>query len=483
MANEKFPGVHVTETPALPVSVEDVATSVPAFLGYTEKAQDGARSLTSVPTRVSSMQDVLRLFGGAPRRVFTRTTLNGTIVFRGPARDFLLHQCLQLYFDNGGGPCWIVSMGNYADAKHDASDFMNATNNVWDALAREQEPAIYAVPDAVTLSPTDYKTICEMALSQCQTLRNRVAILDVYDGWKPEIDEVITGPNGFRRRIDFGAEPSYGMAYYPWLNTSVVPPTDVTFMSLDTGSRAALANEIRTEATSSEADEIISAPPTPGDERRIHEALMVESETYRDAMAGLLKAINLLPPSAALAGVFARTDADFGVFKPPANVALRSVISPAVAISDTRQADLNTPADGYAVNAIRALPGRGVMVWGARTLDGNSWDYRYISVRRALIMLEQSILRALRAYVFEPNEARTWKMVQSMIENCLNRHWMQGAFPGATPTQAYDVAVGLGSTMTDQDILDGVMRVSVRVAIISPAEFHAINFTQNMQSA
>ena len=89
-----------------------------------------------------------------------------------------------------------------------------------------------------------------------------------------------------------------------------------------------------------------------------------------------------------------------GVWKAPANVSLNGVVSPAVNISHDDQEDLNVTTQGKSINAIRSFIGEGVLVWGARTLDGNSLDWRYINVRRTMIMLEQSIKLATKAYVF-----------------------------------------------------------------------------------
>lgn len=127
--------------------------------------------------------------------------------------------------------------------------------------------------------------------------------------------------------------------------------------------------------------------------------------------------------------------------------------------------------------------GRGVLIWGARTLDGNSQDWRYINIRRTLIMLEQSIKLACEAYVFSPNNASTWTTLQTMLENFLNNQWKAGALAGSKPADAYEVDIGLGSTMTGNDILDGYMRVSVKVAVTRPAEFMVITFQQKMQTS
>ncbi|MCB1937298.1 MAG: phage tail sheath family protein, partial [Nitrosomonas sp.] len=123
------------------------------------------------------------------------------------------------------------------------------------------------------------------------------------------------------------------------------------------------------------------------------------------------------------------------------------------------------------------------LVWGARTLDGNSLDWRYINVRRTMIMLEESIKLAAKAYVFEPNVSNTWVTIKSMISNFLTSIWKRGGLAGATPDDAFGVFVGLGETMTPQDILDGVLRVTVLVALSRPAEFIEITFQQQMQKS
>ena len=138
---------------------------------------------------------------------------------------------------------------------------------------------------------------------------------------------------------------------------------------------------------------------------------------------------------------------------------------------------------GKSINVIRPFPGIGTLVWGARTLDGNSQDWRYINVRRTLIMIEQSLKLATRAFVFEPNDSGTWVTLQSMMNNFLFNLWKQGALAGSAPEQAYSVQVGLGVTMTPNDILDGILRVSVKVAIVRPAEFIVITFQQQQQQS
>jgi len=155
------------------------------------------------------------------------------------------------------------------------------------------------------------------------------------------------------------------------------------------------------------------------------------------------------------------------------------VIGPVVNISHAAQEDLNVPINGKAVNPVRYFVGEGVKVWGARTLDGNLLDWRYINVRPTMIMLEESV----KTYIFEANIANTWESVRSMINNFLNGIWMRGGLTGAAPHDAFSVHIGLGETMTAEDILDGIIRVSVLVALVRPAEFIEITFQQQMQKS
>ncbi|OUP35620.1 phage tail sheath C-terminal domain-containing protein [Bacteroides sp. An19] len=219
------------------------------------------------------------------------------------------------------------------------------------------------------------------------------------------------------------------------------------------------------------------------DRINLHQALYNASPLYKQAIQGVLKQLNLLPPSAAMAGIYTMVDHSRGVWKAPANVSLNYVDSPAENLDDDEQANLNAPMNGKAVNVIRLFHGEGVKVWGARTLDGNSLDWRYINVRRTLLFLEESVKNAARAYVFEPNDAGTWINMKCMIENFLRSVWKRGGLAGSTPEEAFEVHVGLGDTMTGDDILEGIMRITVLVAVTHPAEFIEITFQQQMQKS
>jgi len=155
-----------------------------------------------------------------------------------------------------------------------------------------------------------------------------------------------------------------------------------------------------------------------------------------------------------------------------------------VKINDDMQEDLNVDTNsGKSVNAIRAFTGKGNYVWGARTLTGNDSDFRYISVRRFYIMVEESVKLATYQFVFEPNDGGTWVRVRAMIENYLTNLWRLGALAGSKPEQAFYVKVGLGQTMTFDDIVNGKMIVEIAMAPVRPAEFIILRFTQIQQQA
>lgn len=189
---------------------------------------------------------------------------------------------------------------------------------------------------------------------------------------------------------------------------------------------------------------------------------------------------SVTPPSGALAGIWSANDEEQGVWHAPADVSLAGVDRPLVDLNDDQQGGFNVPVNGKAVNILRAFADRGTVVWGARTLDGNSDDYRYIQVRRTLVYIETSAAAALEQFVFAPNTAPTWASVTAMIASFLDGLWQQGALAGSKPGDAFDVRCGLGSTMTADDVLSGILRVNVVLALTHPAEFTTLTFQQQL---
>jgi hypothetical protein len=211
--------------------------------------------------------------------------------------------------------------------------------------------------------------------------------------------------------------------------------------------------------------------------------LFAQHPVFGDIVNKVTSTMVLLPPSGAIAGVYAAVDRTRGVWKAPANVSLADVSGVAVKVNDQAQEDLNVTSTGKSVNAIRVFAGKGCLVWGARTLAGNDNEWRYVPVRRFFNMAEESIKKATEPFVFEPNDRGTWVRVRAMIENFLTVQWRQGALAGAVPAQAFFVKVGLGETMTSQDILEGRMIVEVGMAAVRPAEFIVLRFSHKMQTS
>ncbi len=543
----KTPGVYVEEISTLPPSVADVSTAVPAFLGYTEKGgpadEDGAPQVK----RISSMLEYEQWFGGPSPTPFTVTVagapatisaVTGTGVTGDRAATTagqpakLLWYCLKHYFDNGGGRCYVVSVGKYtmtADAAHFEKGLA--------ALEAEDEPTLILLTDAINLAT--YHAVCQKALAQCKKLGDRFAILDVKDG----------DYEAFRDAIGTKAL-EYGAAYHPYLRTSIphdYEPTGVTIH--DSGgatSKSGVFGGITvsfsgtgepkvkiTKGTSSNPtfavdDNVLTikdigtisgtdltakwasratpeatrgfditptgagtdlVPSTDSTLVKLEASTLASIDSSYTGLANQIKTALaaervILPPSAAVAGVYASVDRERGVWKAPANVGLTSTIGPVSKITNEDQESMNVdPTSGKSINAIREFTGKGTLVWGARTLAGNDNEWRYVPVRRLFNLIEESTRKATTFAVFEPNDASTWLKVKSMIDSYLYRLWQSGAFAGSTAESAYFVSIGLGKTMTAQDVLEGHMIVEIGVAAVRPAEFITLRFSHKMQEA
>lgn len=563
MATYSTPGVYVREISTFPPSVAEVSTAIPAFIGYTEKGQAAAKGAQA--SRINTMLEYETLFGKPKPSTYTVTanldennqSWNISNLQRNAPgdKDFLMHYALTLYFKNGGGSCYIVSIGNYDDT-HDKEHF----NNGLESLEKEDEPTLIISPDAVGLSSTDYFSLCQDMLAQCDKLGDRFSIMDILDGENQEA--------AFREGIGM-SNLMYGASYSPHLHTAL------SYYYVETGVQVDTQGDVRNEWQKAFGDngilirytgEVVegdepqakitagAAATAVGFEVNTNTNVLIVSnvddkavtdivaawdawsadpgnnangysisvngdgsgpvtttgssnsaleETSQSASGGTMSALkdnnttlyNLLklrlneqrvvmPPSPAIAGIYARVDRNRGVWKAPANESLSSVIAPVRKITNEEQGRLNIdPNAGKSINAVREFTGKGTLVWGARTLAGNDNEWRYVSVRRLFNMIEESSQKSTAFAVFEPNDATTWLKVKAMIESFLFSLWERGALAGSTPEAAYFVNVGLGKTMTSQDILEGRMNVEIGVAAVRPAEFIILKFSHKLQEA
>jgi phage tail sheath protein FI len=501
MSVMKTPGVYIVEKNAFPPSIVEVATAVPAFIGYTAKAEEKGQSLIKRPRRISSMAEFERFFGGAPPTRYTLATKADSVFklsgsgheLKQVGNRYRLYQGMRHFFMNGGGACFIVAVGLYdAQTPLSASDLSAGI----DTLKNEQEPTLVVIPDAVSLGAGECKTVQDAMLMHCsnERQRNRFAILDVPNG-DVELGGATDPVDAFRMAIGTTGK-DYGAAYYPYLDTTVTEERELDFGVLDAAGLTALAAAVAADRDATPPVQAMGAQlvkkgegeaeaPT-GDAMEpadLHKALYAGSPDYKAVIGEIHRQINRLGPCAAMAGLYTLVDSQRGVWKAPANVSVAGVTKPAVAITHEQQEGLNVTPQGKSVNAIRSFIGEGVLVWGARTLDGNSLDWRYINVRRTMIMLEESCKLAAKALVFEPNVANTWVTIKSMVGNFLTGVWKRGGLAGAVPEDAFSVHCGLGETMTPEDILEGILRVTVLVAVSRPAEFIEITFQQQLQKS
>ncbi len=465
MAPYKTPGVYVEEISLFPPSVAQAATAIPAFIGYTEMGPEE-------PTRIRSMVDYRTIFGGPSKELPTfNIDGDGNI---SPENEipktpvYRMYYMLELYFSNGGGPCYIISAGSYQTTPAvTPSDFTDAL----DLLKKEDEPTLILFPDAGSVSSaTDYHGLYVAALSQCAELGDRFAICDVRHAPSSSNNPVGDAATAFRNGIGTN-HLMYGAAYYPNLKTSLVHQYAEDELTV---------NNNGTEIVLRHSDETIRENSAMENQSLFHINDGASRKKYYDIRKMIEDVKLVLPPSAAIAGAFAKVDATRGVWKSPANVSLNRVKAPEITIDHSEQEDLNVSDTGKSINAIRFFSGKGVLIWGARTLDGNSNEWRYISVRRFFNMVEESVKKATERFVFEPNDANTWMKVKAMIENFLTLQWRAGALMGGKADEAFFVRVGLGETMTEDDVLNGRMIVEIGMAAVRPAEFIILRFSHKM---
>jgi phage tail sheath protein FI len=473
------PGVYVQEIPSLPPSVAEVETAIPAFIGYTEKADRlAAGDLIMVANKINNLSEYEHFYGGAP--VESNGSITVSVKDFGSSRYEVgftydatqrsknnLYYSIKHFYDNGGGTCYIVAVDTYSTTvdKDLLKQGLDVVNEV-------DEVTLLVVPESNKNDAAAYAEVVNKMIKQASTLKDRFALIDPFQ----VTPKNSTDPNGdidadvliMRNASLSVAENRYAAAYYPNVITSYDYKYDIANLQIDGYTL-----------------EGVAAPSVPGHVAGILlSAAGAGSVLYNKVKDELKKQFVTLPPTPAIAGLYARVDSTKGVWKAPANESLLSVIGPDIAISNREQESLNVdPSSGKSINIIRSFPGYGTLVWGARTLNGNDNEWRYISVRRFFNMVEESVKKSSQWAVFEPNTINTWVKMQAMIENYLFLKWKEGALAGVKPEQAFYVRVGLGSTMTSLDVLEGRMNVEIGMAVARPAEFIVLSFTQLLQQS
>lgn len=516
----KTPGVYINEINAFPNSVVPVPTAVPAFIGYTPQALYEGKSYTNIAQKITSFAEFQAFYcysePSAPVNPVKQYSPEYYLVKQKSKPEkgdyilideiyysivpdsntiYYLYNSIRLFYENGGGDAYIISVGTYgAPSKKPmtpGTQIINTNVELNDllkglaVLKNEEEPTMYICPEATLLSIANNANLMQAMLLQNTEMQTAISIFDVIRGNDP--DPILFPNDIVTFRNNTGAKGlSYGAAYYPFIGTALMQNTDIDYTNLFGGDLKQLAPIINpVDNPNQSLATILSHIENPSGPhltiQQNNNALLNASKAYRTIINHVLSCANILPPSGAMAGVITSIDNEVGPWQAPANTSIVGLVSLPINLTESQQAGLNIDVvSGKSINAIRKFNGLGYLIWGARTLDGNSLDWQYLSVRRTLLFIEQSCKLASRAYVFEPNNKNTWEGVKAMIGSFLTSIWKQGGLIGATPADAFSVECGLGTTMTGEDLLKGIMRVSVKVAVVRPAEFIILSFEQEM---
>jgi len=382
MTTYRTPGVYVEEVPAFPPSVTEVETAIPAFIGHTGRATRVTEGdLRDQAVKIHSFAEFERYYG-APAApdidiALAKTDAGYLASVNAPDTPYILYYAVKMYFDNGGGKCYIVSIGDYEN-DFDVEAFARGLR----VVADEDEPTLLICPEADRLDGTGYKTITQAMLAQCGRLKDRFAIIDLFGGDASTRQDAAT-LSANRARLG-NRNLQYGALYYPHVRSSfnhyVLPDGGNVSVSIDGGAAVTLG----------------ALGDASGDALNL--------TAYDAACKALQHHHVVVPASGAVAGIYAATDAMRGVWKAPANASLADVVEPVVKVENAYQDELNIDVDaGKSINAIRAFAGKGTLVWGARTLAGNDNEWRYVpdpevARRRACRRdPEGRLLRAMRS--------------------------------------------------------------------------------------
>jgi uncharacterized protein len=319
------------------------------------------------------------------------------------------------YFQNGGRRCYCVNVGKDKPISGGGAERQGV-----DVLEEIDEVNTVAAPGYTKVE--DYEAL----LSHCEKLKNRVAILDA--------------------------------------------PQDVVNVDLLTKVAAAPKTLKPSKPAGGGSGEAGTVPPAkpeglrPRVSDRGYGAFYFPWITVRDPFSP--KNLVDIPPSGHLAGIYARSDAMRGVHKAPANESIRGALNVTYRLTDAEQGELNQNG----VNCLRFFPRQGILVWGARTVADTASEWRYLNVRRLFNMIEESIARATRWVVFEPNDMALWKSIRRDISAFLSLVWRDGALAGATPEQAFFVQCD--SETNPPEVIDaGQVVTLIGLAPVKPAEF------------
>ncbi|MGB3137132.1 MAG: phage tail sheath subtilisin-like domain-containing protein [Nodosilinea sp.] len=515
-----YPGVYIEEIPSGVRTITGVATSITAFVGR------AARGPVNEAVTINSYADFSRVFGG----LWQESTLGFAV------RDFYLNggsQAIVVRLHNGGMTA-TVDLPTGAAAPNDFLQLEASNVGLWGSNLQAtvdyntKDPAILfnlvvfeadsvtgdllGSPETflnVSIDPSSPRYLPIVLEQQSQLVR---VVRDGSGDWVlpnvrptdtptgPDVPVLATGGgNGTALTsltFDNPADPTmrddkrglyaleqadlFNLLCIPsYLSTGDVDTSVVTAAAVYCEARRAMLLVDPPSSWTNKAtarDEILDAMTEHIGTRSENAALFFPR--LRQANPLRENQLEEFVPCGAVAGVFARTDAQRGVWKAPAGLeaTLAGVTALSVNLTDAENGELNP----LGVNCLRAFPGVGRVIWGARTLQGAdrlASEWKYIPVRRLALFLEESLYRGTQWVVFEPNDEPLWSQIRLNIGAFMNNLFRQGAFQGATPRDAYFVKCDRETT-TQNDIDRGIVNIVVGFAPLKPTEFVIIKFQQ-----
>lgn len=512
------PGVYVEEVPSGARSIEGAATSTAIFVGETERGP-------LEPTLIKNRTDFERLFGG-----YVRSTQADPAP---TSRDTLeLVYALDAFFQNGGRSAYILrateattetafrTAGNVTVRASSPGAWANDTVSVILAPSTDGDtkrfriivlhqplgaPALRIVEnwDRLSIDKADENyvlTVLKRSLFITWGSGAPVAMPGPLDAPNPHATEAELLTLATRTRLGGGSGGLTDLpaAQYPKLLQRLDAVTDASLLVLPgkTGDHVNVALAYVESRPLRDLFYIVDLPrqsatdvTTAAQATRtfFQEKLTAKSDLAAvywpwvempDPVGAGPDASLFVAPSGHIAGLYARTDARRGVWKAPAGVeaTLLGVRSLEFKVLDVHQDDLNP----LGINALRLVPGAGVVAWGARTMRPGS-EWRYVSVRRTAIFLRKSIYEGIQWVVFEPNDEPLWASLRINVEAFMEQQFRQGAFAGRSSREAYFVKCD-AETTTEADKAAGIVNLWVGFAPLRPAEFVVVKLSQKVNT-
>jgi hypothetical protein len=507
------PGVYVEEVPSGSAPIEGVGTSIAAFVGFAEKGPIGK------PMRVTNWTQYQALYGGLLKNAYMPLSVYG-------------------FFANGGGNCWIVRVGGDAVTSPAAAKLTGRAATAIDSLkVTAKLPG--AEGNDITVDVSDEPSTGDGGDGDAPRFRMKVSApgkpsevfenLSLKKGDARQAVDVINHPETGSKYIQLEdlqprgvalaertpAAQTYALSEGAESMTAIVPKDfqgdvaaregiegleavdDVTMIAVPDLMRAYQDGLLTMEGViavqkgllahcTRMGDRVAILDTPPGlspqdvDDWKMKTANLVSDGGYGalyypwikvdDPASG--KAI-FMPPSGHIAGLWSRVDNRIGVHKAPANEELFGVLNLETQLTQTELGTLNV----HSINCIRAFPGRGIRVWGGRTLAESASEWRYINVRRLTNYIKSSLDLGTQWVVFEPNDFALWAKVTRNVGAFLTRTWGQGALFGLTPQDAFYVKCD-AETNTPELIEAGMLVCEIGIAPVKPAEFVIFHIRQ-----